>query len=168
MANFLPWEYPHFVFYRRDVCTYNLSDVRIKGINKASKTIRQLKKQRRRDEITEGGLERLERLESRRERLRGQDSLSFEVTGKNQFKFSLVNSCNDNILKNGDIYLNLRNTTDGVTTITPLVRLGSSTSGFAKAKRRLRGVDFTGDQVDIIVSDSFDYEPIDELTVNIV
>ena len=168
MINFLPWEYPHFVYYRRDVCR-NLSESRLAGIDKAYKTIRPLKKQRRRDELTEKGLERLERLENRLERLEVQDSLNFEVTGKSKFKFSLVNSCTDFLLTNGEVYLNLRNTTDGVTTITPLARVEVSPWGFAKAKKlRVRGADFAGDEVEIIVTDSFDCEPIDELTVNIV
>ena len=75
---------------------------------------------------------------------------------------------NDNILTNGEAFLSLRNTTDEVTTITPLVKVFMRMDGFTKEKNlKVPGANFSGDSVDIIVTDIWSNEPYEELTVNL-
>tara|TARA_E500000178_G_scaffold194996_1_gene192988 strand:- start:437 stop:934 length:498 start_codon:yes stop_codon:yes gene_type:complete len=160
--------YPFIAFSKREAFR-NPNKDRIRSSSEAEDTIRRLKRKRKRDELTEAGLERLDRLEERLGRLYTKDTLEFEVTGKNKFKFTLINSPIDQLIPTSTHYLNLRRQKDGITTITPLVELSLSTDDYVKEKNlRVRGADFTGDQVDIIVTSSFSpFDPISELTVNI-
>ena len=78
--------YPFIAFSKLEAFR-NPNKDRIRSSSEAEDTIRRLKRKRKRDELTEAGLERLDRLEERLGRLYTKDTLEFEVTGKNKFNF---------------------------------------------------------------------------------